>query len=183
MTLQREEALEQLLAKQAITEQIYNYCRGLDRMDLELALAVWHEDGTADFSSGGSKDAGLAKTAIPIRDHFARAWGYRLQFLCHSHQATNILINVRGYQARSETASIAVLQRRLEDGRIAQDVYWGRWLDSWSQRDGRWAIDHREAVLDCYMPSIIDGSAFNDSDDAKSRRDKSDPSYALLNFV
>ncbi len=93
------------------------------------------------------------------------------------------MINVRGDKARSETASISVLQRRLEDGRIAQDIYWGRWLDSWSLRDGRWAIDHREAVLDCHMPGIIDGSAFSDSNGAKSRRDRSDPSYALLGFA
>jgi hypothetical protein len=183
MTPQAEEVLAVLIAKQAIKEQIYNYCRGLDRMDLELALACWHADGTADFSSGGSKDAGLAPIAIPIADHFARAWEYRLQFLCHSHQATNILIEVHSNHARSETASISVLQRRLEDGKIGQDVYWGRWLDRWSLREGRWAIDHREAVLDCHMPTIVDGAAFSDSQGIKSRRDKSDPSYTLFAFA
>jgi hypothetical protein len=183
MVSQPDDPLSVLIAKQAISEQIYNYCRGLDRMELELALACWHPDGTADFSSGGSKNAGLAPSAVPIADHFNRAWGYRLQFLCHSHQATNILIKVRGDRARSETASISVLQRRLEDGRIGQDIYWGRWLDTWSLRDGRWAIDHREAVLDCHMPSIIDGAAFGDPEGRKSRRDKADPSYALLAFA
>src|SRR5438477_89804 len=37
--------LETLAAKQAITEVIYRYCRGLDRMDRALALSVWHPGG------------------------------------------------------------------------------------------------------------------------------------------
>ena len=41
--------LEVLLAKQAIRDQLSRYCRGLDRMDKEMAYAVWHEDGTADY--------------------------------------------------------------------------------------------------------------------------------------
>ena len=35
------DTLTMLLAKDAITEQIYNYSRGLDRMDKELALSVF----------------------------------------------------------------------------------------------------------------------------------------------
>ena len=42
---------EELAAKQAITEVIYKYCRGLDRMDRELADTVWHPDGTADYGN------------------------------------------------------------------------------------------------------------------------------------
>ena len=41
-------AVEELLAKQAIREVIYRYCRGLDRMDRALALSCWHPGGTAD---------------------------------------------------------------------------------------------------------------------------------------
>lgn len=183
MTAPTADELAILVAKQAITEQIYNYCRGLDRMDLELALAVWHPDGTADFGSVASKESGLAARAIPIREHFDRAWEFRRQFLCHSHQATNILIEVRGDTARSETTSISNLQRLLDDGRISQDVFWGRWLDTWSRRDGRWAIDHREAVLDCHMPATFDATPFNAVENGRSRRDRTDPSYAVLGFV
>ena len=93
------------------------------------------------------------------------------------------LVEVRGNQDRSETVSISVLQRRLEDGRIGQDVYWGRWLDRWSLRGGRWAIYQHEAVLDCHIPTIVDGSASSDSQVIKSRRDNSEPSYALFAFA
>src|SRR5262245_11987675 len=38
-TLQAQ--VDDLVAKDAIREQIYNYARGLDRMDRDLALKVW----------------------------------------------------------------------------------------------------------------------------------------------
>jgi hypothetical protein len=40
-------ALVELLAKQAITEQIYRYCRAMDRIDSDLGRSVWHSDGRA----------------------------------------------------------------------------------------------------------------------------------------
>ncbi|WP_292930988.1 nuclear transport factor 2 family protein [Novosphingobium sp. PASSN1] len=172
-----------LAAKQAISEQIYRYCRGLDRMDLELALSVWHDDGTVDFGAVASPDTGLATAAIPVRDHFARAWPYREQFFAHSHQATNILIDLHGDTAVSETASISILQRKLENGDIAQDLYWGRWLDRWSFRSGRWALDHRQAVLDCHMPAQFAPGPLNNPQTSLSRRDRTDPSYTMSAFA
>lgn len=174
---------DDLAAKQAITEQIYRYCRGLDRMDLALALSVWHEDGTVDFGAVASGETGLATAAIPVRDHFKRAWAYREQFFAHSHQATNILIEIRGATAVSETASISILQRKLENGDVAQDIYWGRWLDRWSLRSGRWALDHRHAVLDCHMPGQFVPGSLNNPATSLSRRDRTDPSYALFAFA
>lgn len=176
-------AVRDLLAKQEITEQVYRYCRGLDRMDLEMALHCWHPDGTADFGALASASSGLAERAVPIAEHFARAWEHRRGFFAHSHQATNILIEVRGEQARSESASIAVLQKRQDDGTIAQDVYWGRWLDAWSHRDGRWAIDHRQAVLDCKAHQVLAGDDASPGADTPSRRDRDDPSYRLFAFA
>ena len=37
---------EVLLAKQEIRDVLSRYCRGLDRMDKEMAYSVWHEGGT-----------------------------------------------------------------------------------------------------------------------------------------
>lgn len=48
-TQQNQQRLDELVAKDAIREQIYNYSRGLDRMDKELARQVWHSDGTTNF--------------------------------------------------------------------------------------------------------------------------------------
>ena len=48
-TQQNQQRLDELVAKDAIREQIYNYSRGLDRMDRQLARQVWHPDGTTNF--------------------------------------------------------------------------------------------------------------------------------------
>ncbi len=39
--------LDEVIAKTAIRDVLSRYCRGLDRMDKEMAYATWHEDGTA----------------------------------------------------------------------------------------------------------------------------------------
>jgi len=45
------EELATLLAKQAITDRIHRYCRAMDRMDHDLAVASWHPGGTADYGT------------------------------------------------------------------------------------------------------------------------------------
>jgi len=57
--MSQDPVLAELLAKQAITEQIYRYCRAMDRVDSELGKSVWHADGLADYGpmfQGPGKD-------------------------------------------------------------------------------------------------------------------------------
>ena len=42
-----DKVLEALLDKQAITEVIYRYCRGIDRFDFELVKSCFHADAIA----------------------------------------------------------------------------------------------------------------------------------------
>ena len=41
--------LDTLIAKQAVRDIVYRYCRGLDRMDREMALSIWHPDAMVDY--------------------------------------------------------------------------------------------------------------------------------------
>ncbi|MFZ4602687.1 MAG: nuclear transport factor 2 family protein [Caulobacterales bacterium] len=171
-------ALAELAAKQAITEQIYRYCRGIDRMDLDLALSVWHSDGVVDFTDGiAVSNYPPGPPPVPVHRHFEWAWPFRKTFLSHSHQATNILITVDGDRAASETTSITVLQKAGESGTIDQEVFWGRWLDRWSKRDGRWAVDYRRAITDCRFATSWAARPVDDPAPRAARRDRSDPSY------
>src|SRR5437773_1453485 len=45
-------ALEVLVAKDQIRDQIYNYSRGLDRMDRALGLQVFHPDAVVTQPNG-----------------------------------------------------------------------------------------------------------------------------------
>jgi len=122
------DALEELVAKQAITEALHQYCHGLDRFDREQA-DIWHEGGTASY--GGifeGTGAGFLDWVWPVHETFERT----------SHQVTNILITVDGDRATSETYVTVCLR-----GADVDIVDRGRYSDAWSRRDGRWAIDAR----------------------------------------
>src|SRR4051812_30932505 len=130
-------AVETLLAKKAITEGLYRYCRAFDRMDLEMARTVWHADGTCNYSNR----AGVPD--MKAVDYSGPSWAHRAKLRNHSHQVTNILIEVAGDKAVSEACFTASLQAEPENGMILDNLYRGRYLDRWSRRDGVWAIDHR----------------------------------------
>lgn len=44
-----ERQIAELIEKEAIREQIYNYCRALDRIDNELGYSVFAEDSKVDY--------------------------------------------------------------------------------------------------------------------------------------
>ena len=161
-----EALLRALTDRQAITDQIYRYCRAMDRMDHALGYAVWHEDGTADYG-----EANFVGTGHGFIDHVNRQHAH---LLAHSHQVTNVLIELNGDQAGSESYVTATLHMERE-GKRTRMLVCSRYLDRWSNRDGRWAIDHRIAVMDLAevqeitpMPLHLAGS-----------RDTQDPSYAI----
>ena len=160
-------AVQELLDKQAITEVIYRYSRGLDRMDKEMARSVWHPDGTALYHDIYE---GMGHGFVDW------VWEAHEAMESHSHQMTNILIEVAGDRAASETYAIVSL-RRLPDesGRQSEIVSRSRYLDRWSKREGRWAIDHRIHVADLQS---VDG--VSQPGDSATRRGPDDPSFELF---
>jgi hypothetical protein len=165
-------AIEILLNKQAITEVLYRYCRAMDRIDREATLAIWHPDGTCNYSSTpGVPD-------MLFRDYLTGSTKSRQGFDNHSHQITNILIELAGDRAVSEAYFTASLQTEPTDGLVTEHLWRGRYLDRWSKRDGDWAIDHRQVVFDSYTPYDFPAERAKGAPTTLSRRDGGDPSYA-----
>jgi hypothetical protein len=163
------DTLQELSDKQAITEVIYRYCRGLDRMDAEMVRAVWHQGGTADYGADMFRGTG---------DEFvAWVWAAHAGMERHSHQITNILIELDGDSAASESYVTVALRTKPEAGKATQIEARGRYVDRWSQRDGRWAIDHRHFVTD--LTTMQETPPLDPATD-ESRRDRTDPSYEVL---
>lgn len=158
-----------LASHEQIRQQVYNYCRAVDRLDAALGHSVWHEDGTADY--GATVYVGSGRGAI---DHIIEA---HRKVLGHSHMVTNLIIHTDGEKATSEAYHFAVLRLKRE-GQLHEMRVSGRYLDRWSRRGGSWAIDHRKAVRD--FDSITAVQAM--SADMEGTRDTSDPSYAILGF-
>jgi hypothetical protein len=163
------DALEELLAKQAITEVIYRYCRGIDRMDRDLTLSVWHEGGTADYGADIHQGTGVSFVdwVWPVHEQ---------GFAAHSHQITNILIEVdpSGDGAVSE-AYVTVRLRSREGVDIVNS---GRYLDRWECRDGRWGVVHRRYADD--LGAVYAPVADTSGPGSIARRGPDDPSYELF---
>ena len=93
--------LEQLVAKEAIRDQIYTYCRSLDRIDNELGYSVFAEDSEVDYGPT-YKGTGRGFIDMMLDQH--------RQMISTSHMMTNIIIkfNEAGDKAVSETYMHAI---------------------------------------------------------------------------
>jgi hypothetical protein len=160
--------LDALLAKSAIETVLKRYCRSMDRIDAELGYGVWHEGGVADY---GPIFQGTGRGFIDWVCDFHRTLD------ATSHQIANILIDVQGDRATSETY-ITVSLLGTKDGQRTLTVGRGRYLDEWSRRDGRWAIDRRRYVTDFAISEEGVTAA-----DGWGKRDSGDLSYALLGAI
>lgn len=163
-----DDALRELLDKQAIRDVLSRYCRGLDRMDKEMAYAVWHEDGTA-FYDGIFEGTGHA--------FIDWVWEAHAAMEKHSHQITNVLVEPNGDEATSESYVTVVLWTLPDnEGCQSELVGRGRYLDRWERRQGRWAIQHRTHVLDMSSRYALDRAEISDG----SSRDATDLSFEFI---
>ncbi|MCP5364516.1 MAG: nuclear transport factor 2 family protein [Hyphomicrobiales bacterium] len=164
--------ITELLAEREVSEQLLNYCRGLDRLDRELLASVWHTSGTADYGNDGRNE--------PANEVIEKLIQKCTGFVFHHHNVTHPLLRIEGDKAVSETSVIAIFRKSgEEEGQWHDEHQRIRFLDQWSRRDGRWAIDHRIAI-----PTIVwEQSAVSGITGTLTRRDRTDPGYAHLNSL
>lgn len=174
-------AVQELLDKQAITEVIWRYCRGLDRMDRELTLSCWHPGGTDNHA--------------PLFDGTAEGfvdwlWPVHAAMEATRHLVSNITIEIEDDRAATESYWHLRLRIPREDGTYDL-VGEGRYLDTFEKIDGIWAIRHRTSIGDIISVSRqdIDMATMSpplimpnnlDAAPAHGSRDKSDFSYELF---
>lgn len=156
-----------LADEMAITRQLYNYCRSVDRLDAALGHGVFHEDSHADYGADVYQGPGRGCIDKIIKDHD--------HLTSHSHQVSNVLIALDGDRAGSE-AYMTGTMRMLRDGKEFQIFVRARYLDAWEKRGGRWAIIRRQVAYD--HDEVREVTSMRGASNAA--RDASDPSYALL---
>ena len=157
-----------LADRQQITDLIYRYCRSVDRLDVPLGHSIWHEDGIADYRAGAGGYHGDGRGVI---DHICEQ---HRQLVSHSHQVSNVLIELDGDRAGSETYVTASVRLRAGE-QLKQITVWGRYVDQWSRRGGRWGLDKRTAIIDFDEMRDVEAMA-----DHAFGRHPNDPSYAVL---
>lgn len=135
--------IDELLAKQAIREQLYRYCRSMDRRDDALGFTVFTEDCSMDY---GPNFQGSGWEFV--------TWAHKAHDTAYeqtSHQITNMLIEISddGTKAISETY-LHTLQFTHPDakGRQFELHVAARYLDKWICVDGVWKVKARQYVQD-----------------------------------
>jgi ketosteroid isomerase-like protein len=161
-----DEALARLIDERDIVRQLHNYCRAVDRCDLALGLGVYHDDATVDY---GTMFQGTGHEVIR---YIIASHAYLRN---HLHRITNIIVEVDGDRAGSETYVDARF-RLTQEGAEMEMFTRGRYVDRWEKRDGRWAIAQRTYVheMDGRRPAGEEAYA------VAGIRDDGDPSYAAL---
>ena len=166
--------LEILIEKDKIRDQIFNYCRALDRIDNELGYTIFAEESEVDY---GPTYKGTGRGFIDMMLKMHR------KMVSTHHMMTNILIkfNEDGTKAASETYMYAACKYKNKKGEASFTVEARcRDIDNWEKRDGKWVIVKRVVAGDNSF--IIPAPQY--TDDYNNGRDKvRDISYDVLESV
>ena len=169
-----QEEIARFKDRQAIYDCLMRYCRGVDRLDVELLKSAYHEDATDDHGIFNGNAWEFAEFIGP----FDASIGVRQQ----THRVDHALIEFTGPDsAVVESYNLTFIDAEAEGG-MAAAMVGGRYLDRFERRDGDWKIAHRLYVMDWNRneQSTVDwhGSFFKDL--ARGRPDDQDASYACL---
>lgn len=150
----------------AIADKLYKYCRSVDRLDVPLGHSVFHEDSVADFPTYKGSGRGWI-------DHICVE---HLNFLHHSHQVTNVIIDLHDEGHAGSEAYVTAKLRQQVDGKLIEREFCARYIDLWSKREDEWRIDRRDCLVD--FSACREVQSLGQADTAT--RNRNDPSYAAL---
>jgi hypothetical protein len=136
-----------LADRDAIEATLERYIRGLDRLDAEIYLSAWAEDG--EISLYGEEVYGgheaLAAYVIDERAERAAARA-RGEGFVQFHQLANQRIEFTGPDT-AEHRAYWTASRRGPDGSI-EVAFIGRLVDTFVRRNGGWLLLRREVLSD-----------------------------------
>jgi hypothetical protein len=154
---------------EAVRRLVLEYCRGIDRLDLELVRRCYHPDAVDDHGTfRGTVDEYLV-------------WVERLlgRYDGTMHLVANHLVELHGDVARSEAYGVAHHWAASGEPRLNLTIGF-RFLDRVERRDGDWRIAHRTATTEWvhHVPAeqrwpVPEGIAVG-------RRDAADPLWGLV---
>jgi hypothetical protein len=157
-----------LTLKLAIEDMLHRYCRGVDRMDRPLALSVFHPESVVEI------DDAFTGTGPGFIDW---VWERHRGAARHLHNITNVTVSGTDDAAASEAYVMALLRIESQGGLMVVQIH-GRYLDEWVRYAQRWVIKRRRYVHEFQEIRRLE-SDMAPAKQVPSRRDLSDPSYAL----
>ncbi|MFJ9646023.1 nuclear transport factor 2 family protein [Streptomyces sp. NPDC101206] len=160
-----------LWSEREIRAVLQRYCRGLDRLDEELAKSAYHDDAHDDRGVIRGNAHDFVEQIIPVlRDAYSGTL----------HTLHGSTIEVDGDTAGVETYCTAHHVRDA-DGVRRVEQFAGRYVDRFERRDGAWKIARRLVLSDYSLVHEVPidpaeaQAGFN-----LGRRDRDDASYQVL---
>lgn len=119
----------------AVRDGLARYCRGVDRLDVDLTLGVFLPEAPVDY---------VGIFTGPIEGFVEFVMSRHRELVGHFHQLGQVLVE----GTRSE-AYVAITLWKPTGGGVAEVAVRGRYLDDWVQDDGgAWRIARRTHVID-----------------------------------
>lgn len=138
-----DQAIQELLAKQAITELVTRYSRTLDWLDDDGQMACYWPDATIDYGFFKGTAAEFVPVVMAVERSTGRRW----------HMLTSLQIRLTSATtAIGECYGVAVGLRREDGAAYKGNMYGGRYLDEYEKRGGEWRISSRRYVMDWTLP-------------------------------
>jgi hypothetical protein len=139
---------DEIAARLEIAEVLARYCRGVDRMDVNLLRSVYHEDSTDDHTT--FKGSGWEFAAYIVET--CRQLGGVSQ-----HNITNSRVELHGGDV-AHADTYYVTHHAFGDPETGENmllVALGRYLDRLEKRAGAWKIKNRLVTIDwsSYTPA------------------------------
>lgn len=157
-----------------IIDALNRYTRGLDRLDRELLLSAYHPHATDD-RGGAYHPTGYDERGIFSGGREARVdWLIEEVGKLHhcSHHLSNFTIEIDGDQAHCEAYVLTTALATADAGTVT--IGGARYNDRLERIDGRWAIAHREVIMDFQCTAPISDLP---PDILTGTRDRSDRTY------
>lgn len=165
-----EPDVQALLDHQAIHDVVLRYCRGIDRLDLELVRGCYHADATDDHG----------RFRLRTRDEYVE-WvgGVLMRYTGTMHVVANHLVELDGDVARSETYGVAYHHGDPPDDHRRNFTTGFRYVDRFERRDGEWRIATRVAVREWTHTVTAEQQVIipPERDGRRGQRDRTDAVY------
>jgi len=167
-TVRYEKEIERLIVRQEISDVIYRYARGIDRLDFELVRTCYHPDAYDDHGAF----AGNVDEFIEAAKEFLNRWTATQHFM------GNMLIEISNSEPSCEALveTYAVAYHRLEDanGDGKDDIMGIRYVDRFENRNDVWKIARRVVVMEWRRVDPVRGARHRDKTGVWGQRNDSD---------
>jgi hypothetical protein len=160
--------LQDLVDRQQIHDVVHRYCRGIDRLDMELVRSAYHPDGVDHHTSF----TGVVDDFVVWVEKSLRALDGTM------HRIGNHFVEIRGDGAVVETYGAASHWGSPDDDATRNFTSGFRYVDWMERRDGRWAIAERFAIRE-WAHSDAGRFVTLGSNGPVGHRDHSDPVFSL----